>query len=89
MKPFKAEAISSTMEAITLVTARADQLQSLCRAVQDTSQNTGDAETERDTLNRVFELMYIMEDEINYLQEELLIAGDVELRDRKPTVATA
>lgn len=89
MKPFKAEEISSTTEALFFITARADKLQSLLRAMEDTAQNTGEKETDRDTLNRVQELAYIMEDELEYLQEELTIASEVELRERKREPQTA
>lgn len=85
MKPFKAEEISSTTEALIFPTARTDQLQSLCRAIWDTIQNTGEKETDRDTLDRVQELINIMEDQLEYLQEELAIVSEVELRERKAT----
>lgn len=89
MRPFKAEELKSTTEAFLFLTARADKLQSFLRAMEDTAQSTGGQETDRDTLNRLFELIQIMEDQLEYLQEELAIASEVELRERRREPQTA
>lgn len=85
MKPFKEEDIKTTGEAIMLANSRASTLKSFCRAMWDTSQSTGGKETDRDTLNRLAELVLIMEDELEYLEEELEIAGNIELKARRAT----
>lgn len=77
MKPIAANELTSTAEAITFISCRADLLHSLCRSAQATAQEQNGNETERDTINRLFELLLIFEDEIDYLQQEISTAGDM------------
>ena len=78
MKPFTADKLNGTGEALIFIDSRADLLHSLCRSAQDAAQATGEDESERDTLNRVFELLLIMQDEIEFLKEEIATATDIE-----------
>lgn len=87
MKPWKEEKIKSTREAIEFASTRAAIIKTFCRAMFDTSQSGG--ETDRETINRMIELISILEDEVDYLQEELDIAFDVDLREQKAREATA
>ena len=77
MKPITAKELKDTAEAITFIGSRADLLHSLCRAAQATAQEQNGSETDRNTINRLFELLLIMEDEIEYLRQEINTAGDI------------
>ena len=81
MKPIAADKLNGTGEALAFIDSRADLLHSLCRSTQDTTQTAGGDESDRQTLNRVFELLLIMQDEIEYLKEEIATAMDIEANE--------
>ena len=72
MKPIAAENLKGIAEALMFINTRADLLHSLCRSAQDTAQaSNGGAEDDRKTVNRLFELLIILEDEIDLLTQEI------------------
>ena len=83
MKPWKAERLKTTGEALDFLQSRATVLQSLCRVALDVTMETGGGmETDRDLLNRAGDLMRIAEDEIDHLFTEIEAAQEVEARQR-------
>ena len=68
MKPWKADQLKSTGEALDFVQSRVTVLQSLCRAALDvTMDSPTSAQTVQDLLNRTGDLIRIAEDEIDHL----------------------
>ncbi len=82
MKPITANELTDTAEAIFFIESRAELLQSLCKSAQDAAHPGQDNDTNRQRLNTVFNMLLILEDELEYLQEEIEIAGDMAQNDR-------
>ena len=84
MKPWTAEQLKTTGEALEFIHGRADKLQSQCRAAWDiTTSGAAGTETDRDILNRAADLLGILEDEIDHLFTEIEAAQEVEARQRR------
>lgn len=81
MKQIKADELSS-YDTMLFIGARIDKLMSLCRAMQDTAESTGSAETEADTIQRLLELSMVMADELEILDDEWILADEVALKER-------
>ena len=84
MKPWKAEQLKTTGEALDFILARAERIKTQCRAAWDvmTGTMTG-CQTDRDLLNRAADLTGILEDEIDHLFTEIEAAQEVEARQRR------
>lgn len=82
MKPIAAQDLNGTADALLFINTRADLLHSLCRSAQDTAAaSNGTAEDDRSTVNRLFELLIVLEDEIDMLTAQIITAQDIHARE--------
>ena len=63
------------MNGLDVISLRAEALKSLCRALQDTAHATADNETDRQTIERIYSLLYVLEDELDLLEKDIDAAG--------------
>lgn len=59
------------MNGLENISLRAEALKSLCRALQDTAHATAEDETDRQTIERIYSLLSVLEDEINLLEKDI------------------
>jgi hypothetical protein len=75
MRVLQAEEVESTVEAIEYAQVRAEALQSLCKVIGDLAQHV-----DGETGSHIYSLIHVVEDEVTSLQEELIVAIEVEKR---------
>ena len=68
---------SRIIDALMDVETAETRLRSLCRAARDTADSKTDGESDRTTINRMYELLTVLEHELDILQKAILDAEDV------------